>query len=246
MSTAVSRSPGPLDTAVGRSADLRRRTRWLAALIMPIGPTAVAVLRFQLPYFTADGGADVAASVIVDTGGQSLVLWMGLVAIMTLVPGVLWVGRLTRRHHPRLTATAMLMLVPGYLSLSWLIAQDILLWTGAREGIDAVALGGMYETWHPTSVIAAGLFVLGHVIGTVILGIALWRSRTVPRVAAAMTAVSQPLHFIAAVVLVSPGLDLVAWGMNAVGFAAAAVAVVRLADDDWDLPPVPRAASRVG
>jgi hypothetical protein len=47
---------------------------------------------------------------------------------------------------------------------------------------------------------------------------------------------------VAAVIVVSHPLDLVAWGMQAVGFAAAAVAVARLRDDEWDLGPQVAAA----
>ena len=116
----------------------------------------------------------------------------------------------------------------------WLIAGDILLWTGASSGLDAATLTSLRVTLHPTSDIAAGIFVLGHVIGTVLLGVAMWRSHAVPAWAAVVTAISQPLHFVAAVILASPSLDLVAWGMNAVGFAAASVAIWRLPDALWD------------
>jgi hypothetical protein len=47
---------------------------------------------------------------------------------------------------------------------------------------------------------------------------------------------------VAAVIVVSHPLDLVAWGMQAVGFAAAAVAVARVRDDEWDLAPQVAAA----
>lgn len=218
-------------------ADLRRSSRWLAALLIPIGPAAVAVLRFVLPYFTTDDAASAVRKVLGHPETQSLVLWLGFVATLTLVPAVLCVGRLTRRRAPRVTFAALLLLVPGYLSLSWLASSDVLLWTGARQGVDPGTLTRMYQAAHPTSNIAAGLFVLGHVLGTVLLGIAMWRSRAVPRWAALITIVSQPLHFVAAVIVLSPLLDLVAWGMNAVGFAAAAVAALRLPDDKWDLPP---------
>lgn len=224
------------------TADLRRGTRWLAALVIPIGPVAVAVLRYVLPYVTVDDPATIVQKVVSHPGRQSLVLWLGFAAILTLVPGVLWVGRLTRRRAPTVTAAALLLAVPGYLSLTWLIGSDVLLWSGVRHGVDPGVLARMYESGHATSNIAAGLFVVGHVLGTVLLGIAMWRSRSVPRWAALMTLVSQPLHLVAAVILVSPSLDLIAWGMNAVGFAAAAVAVLRLHDAAWDLSPERRVA----
>jgi hypothetical protein len=223
-----------------RATDLRRRSRLLAALLLPVGPAAVAVLRFVLPYGIADDSPTVVKQVAAEQGTQSLVLWLGFVAVLTLVPAVLWVGRLTRRRAPRVTAVALVLLVPGYLSLALLLGSDALLWAGAHKGIDEGTLTVLYGTMHPTTGIAAGLFVLGHVIGTVLLGVAMWRSRAVPRWAAVLTTVSQPLHFVAAVIVASQPLDLVAWGMNAVGFATAGVAILRLPDDEWDLPPIPR------
>ena len=222
--------------------DVRRWSRWLAALVIPVGPAAVAVLRWRLPYTTVDDPSTVVAAVTAHPESQSLVLWLGLIAILTLVPGVLWVGRLTRRHVPRLTAAALLLLVPGYLALSWLTAGDLLLWAGAQHAVDADTLTTLYSAMHPTSAIAGGLFVLGHVIGTIVLGVALWRSRRVPRWAALLTIVSQPLHVVAAVVLASPSLDLLAWGLNAIGVATASVAILGTADHEWDLPPAPHTA----
>jgi hypothetical protein len=80
------------------------------------------------------------------------------------------------------------------------------------------------------------VFVLGHVIGTVLLGLALLRSRTVPGWAAIVTAVAQPLHFVALVIVGSRELDFAAWTLNAVAFAVVAFAIVRTPDDEWDLP----------
>jgi len=209
---------------------LRSGQRWLVAALLPIGPAAVALLRFVLPYDTVDDAATIVRKVSADPGAQSLVLWLGLVAVLTLVPAVLAAGRLTRDGAPRLTAAALLLLVPGYLALGWITAGDALLWAGAHAGVDEPTLTLLYESAHPTLAIAEILFVFGHVVGTVLLGVAMWRSAAVPRWAAVATAVSQPLHFVAAIVLVSHPLDLVAWGLNAAGFAAVALALLRLPD----------------
>ncbi|HWC13136.1 MAG TPA: DUF4386 family protein [Actinomycetota bacterium] len=219
--------------------DLRSKTRWLAALVIPIGPAAVALLRFVLPYFTAPDSKAIVKSVVTKPDSQSAVLWLGLLAMLTLIPGVIWVGRVTRHAAPRLTAAALLLLVPGYISLSGLLAGDLLLWIGAEQGVDQNVVAAMYETAHPTTYIAMGIFVLGHVVGTILLGLAMWRSSRVPRWAAVITVVSQPLHFAAAFFIGSPPLDLVAWGLNAAGFAAVSAAVIRMSDDQWDLPPAP-------
>jgi hypothetical protein len=226
----------PADLADG--TDLRHASRLLAALVLPIGPLAVAGLRYVLPYFTAATPRETAADVLAAEGQQSAVLWLGLIATFTLLPGVLAVGHLTRREAPRMTAAAMLLVVPGYLALTYMLGSDLVLWMGARAGLDASTLTELASTVHPTSDIAVGVFVLGHVIGTVLLGLALLRSRTVPVWAAIVTVVAQPLHFVALVILGSPALDAAAWTANGVAFAVAGVAILRTPDDEWDLPPV--------
>lgn len=235
--SAIAAKTQPQKIAAKSRADVRRGTRWLAAVILPIGPGVIALLRYRLPYFNAETSTDIGSAVLANPGAQSFVVWCVFIAIFTLVPAALWVGRLTRRHTPRLTATALLLLVPGYLALGGLATGDVILWAGAREGLDAATLGRLYETMHPAVMVTTSVFVLGHVLGTVLLGIALWRSRAVTRVAALLVIVSQPLHFVALIILASPTLDMAAWGMNAIGFAAASIAVLRLSNDEWDLPP---------
>lgn len=226
----------PADLVDG--TDLRHASRLLAAVVLPIGPFAIAGLRYILPSFSASTPRETATAVLAAESDQSAVLWLGLVAMFTLLPGVLAVGRLTRRGAPRLTAAAMLLVVPGYLALTYVIGSDLVLWTGARAGLDESGLAELAGTVHPSSDIAVGVFVIGHVIGTVLLGLALLRSRTVPVWAAIVTVVAQPLHFVAFVILGSPALDCAAWTANGVAFAVAAVAILRTPDDEWDLPPV--------
>lgn len=76
---------------------------WTVALLMPIGPAAIALLRFVLPYYTASTSGAMATSAAAHQSRQSAVLWLGYVAALTLVPGVLALGHLTRAASPRLT-----------------------------------------------------------------------------------------------------------------------------------------------
>lgn len=225
---------------IAEGVDLRHASRILAAIVLPVGPLAVAGVRYLLPYFSATTPRETAATVLAAEGRQSAVLWLGLIATFTLLPGVLAVGRLTRREAPRMTAAAMLLVVPGYLALTYMLGSDLVLWTGARAGLDESALAGLAGTFHPTSDIATGVFVLGHVVGTVLLGVALLRADAVPTWAAIVTMVSQPAHFVALVILGSPALDTAAWAANGVAFAVVGVAILRTPDDEWDLPPVRR------
>jgi len=114
----------------------------------------------------------------------------------------------------------------GFATLPWAAGPDPVPLAATDAGIPQDATARLLDT---LSVIGPGglegtVFVAGHVLGTVLLGLALWRA--VPRWAAVAIIVSQPLHFVAAVVLANHVLDAAAWALTAVGFAVA-VAVAR-------------------
>ena len=228
----------PADTRA-TPVDLRARTRLLAAILLPVGPAAVAVLRYVLPYETTDSGTEIVQQVAAHQTAQTAVVWLGFIASLTLVPAVLSAGRVARREAPRLTAAAMLLLVPAYLSIGWLVTSDAAVLFAVRRGLSADDAAASYEALHPSVLVAGGIFVVGHVLGTVLLGCALWRVPGFPRWAALAVAVSQPLHFVAAVIVGSHGLDLFAWGLNAAGFAVVGITILRMSDEQWSPTYVP-------
>jgi hypothetical protein len=171
--------------------------------------------------------ATITAKSMAEQGRMSAVLWFGFIAIMTLVPASYVVGRTTRPGAPKLTTVAMVLLVPGYLALAWLAAADQFVWSGTQAGLDAAQITRLAESTHPTSEIAAVFFVMGHVLGTILLGIAMWRAGVVAKWAAVAVLVSQPIHIVAAVIVPNHTLDLIGWGLQAVGFAAVGWAILK-------------------
>jgi len=152
------------------------------------------------------------------------------------------VGWLSRRRVPILTTIGLILAVLGYtcLAVGNSFGELSTALVASRPEFDratAYALGAGLELG-PVSNLTGTLFVFGHLIGTTILGLALWRSRTVPSWAALLLAFSQPVH-LASVMLGSRPLDLVGWGGTAVGFAAAGWALLQMENDDFDLPPMP-------
>ena len=200
----------------------RRGVPLAVALLMPVGPAAIALLRYLLPYYTESTNAGIASSAAASPGRQSAVLWLGYVAVLTLVPGVIALAQLTRSSAPRLTAWGVGLALAGYLSLGGLLSTDQLLWSAAAAGIDVRTTTSLLDQAHPTVGISLGVFVLGHVVGTVLLGIALMRSGRVPTWVGLTLAVSQPLHFIATVILGSNVVDLIAWSLTALAMTFAA------------------------
>lgn len=218
--TATTLAP-PIDAA--RALRLRA-----AVLIAPIGPLAIAVLRGILPYDTVDEPTTIAEKIAANPAAQSAVLWLAYLALLTLPIGVLVASWLAVRARPVLGGIAAVLAWIGFTSLFFLVATDQVALAAPAAGLPpttVAALGAAIDA-HPTSSIAALTFVAGHILGAVLLGIALWRE--IPRWAAVALAVSQPLHLVFAVFVPNHLLDALAWSLTGVGFAAAAVVLARV------------------
>jgi hypothetical protein len=201
--------------------------------VAAIGPLSIAVLRAVLPYSTVDDPTTVAEKVAAAPGAQSAVLWLAYLALLTLPLGILVVARVavaTRRVVGLVGGTLTWL---GFLSLFLLTVTDQVPLAAAAVGTDPAAAGALVAAVgaHPTQTVALTVFLVGHVVGPVLLGVAVWPVKAqraeptvgaVPRWAAAALIVSQPLHVVFATVVPNPLLDALAWVLTTVGFVAVA------------------------
>jgi hypothetical protein len=92
------------------------------------------------------------------------------------------------------------------------------------------------ETWSTgASGLSTALFVIGHVVGAILMGLALRGS--IPTIGWLAMILSQPGHVVAFVVFQNVVMDSLAWGLMALCFVIAAIAILRTRNDEWDLPP---------
>ena len=228
----ATRSPAPRPPR-----DARRARRLLAAALLPVPAVAVAVLRLVWPAFSATDTAGSLSAIARHTTAEEVVVWLSVVMSLTMVPAVLAAVRLARRRRPVLAMIAAGVNLVAYLGATPLYAGDLMAQIAARPEYDRAQLVPFLDAVnaHPASGVGLGAFVLGHIVGMILLGAALWR--IIPRWASVALIVSQPLHFLAFVVLGVQLLDGFAWALTAVGFIAVAVAVLRTPDGDWDVAP---------
>jgi hypothetical protein len=121
-----------------------------------------------------------------------------LFPLMLLVPAMVYAARLAWGRAP-----APAFVGGGLSALGWMAglmsigAGQIALYQGAqlpdRAGaaalIDAMNADPVYGT-------LVGIFVIGHIVGMIVLGVALWRSRAVARWAAGCYVAYPILHFV--------------------------------------------------
>jgi len=223
-------------TAASRAAGINARPRVgldrrALAIAMPIGPLAIAVVRGILPYNTTDSNTTMAPKVAAHQGTESVVIWLTFITLLTLLPGVIALGLLARRGARRLGTTGLVVAFIGFACLFWssVAGSDNVALAAARLGLSPASTGRLLDSMGNITPIGLGsdLFVLGHIVGLILLGIALWRSRAIPAWAALALALSQVFHFMFAVIVPVHALDGLAWAVTAVGFGAAALALLR-------------------
>jgi hypothetical protein len=207
------------------------RLFWLRAAVplAALGPVAIALVRGFLPYDTVDDPTTIVEKIMAAPGASTTVLWLAYLALLTLPLGVLIAARAAVAARPVLGSVAAVLAWLGFLSLFAGAGADTIAAAARDAGVGVeptVRLADAAEALGPSA--TAGLvFVAGHILGTVLLGIALWR--VIPRWAAVALTVSQPLHLLFAIFVTNHWADAAAWALTGVGFAAAALVTLRQA-----------------
>ena len=127
-------------------------------------------------------------------------------------------GRVATQSRPRLGTAAAVIAWLGFANLAFLITPDQAALAGHDAGLPTATTAAFLSAidQNPVATAATTLFVTGHILGIVLLGVALWQ--VIPRWAAIALIVSQPLHFVVAVIVPNHPLDVLAWLLTTVGF----------------------------
>lgn len=200
----------------------------LAAGCLVAGPVAALIVRVSSPAATT---TESIAREIGDAAAHPDETHAVLIAngfVWLMVPAALAAVWLAWRRAPALSLAAGVFSLAGWVGIVALATQDALIAQAGRPGYDHAQAVALTNAWSNGGVVGAytTLFVIGHVVGTVLLGAALWRARAIPRWAAVLVGVSMPLHLAAFVASIEL-LDIAAYAMLLTGFAACALRVLR-------------------
>lgn len=236
-STSGSTQTAPPAAAV---PDLRRTWRLLLAVLLPIGPLGVLVTRAVMPYWTNQDVDTMVANIAASPGRAEATVWAFGLTFPALLIGPLVIGYLARRGAPRLATWGAVLTFLGYVMAGSLGSTDLLIHVMAQDEYDAGTIVDVANLTmaHPLAGIGIGVFIVGHILGMILLGIAVAKARAVAVWVGIALAVSQPFHLISAVILPSRLLDVtLGWGLTTVAFLMISRALLRMSDDDFDPRP---------
>jgi len=238
--TSVQADSAPTATSTKiapRRTDTRTFWRLLLAIVAPLPMLCMGIVYVIKPFEGDVPLPDAVAAITTHRGLFEVTLWLGLPFLVGLVPAVIALAWVTRRRTPVLTTIGAVWTLLGCLSaFSLLVPDDLLAYLAVTKRLDVATIAALDQAWWalPVTGAAALLFISGIVVGLPLLGIALWRSRVAPRWMAIALIIGGATHpFLPNHVIAGIGL-LVA----GIGFVGATRALLRMTNDDFDLPPM--------
>ena len=219
-----------------RRRDTRTFWRLLLAIVAPLPMLCMGTVYVLKPFEGDAPLPDTAAAIGAHLRLYEVTLWLGVPFLVGLIPAVIALAWVTRRRTPASVGAVWTLL--GCLgAFPLLVPDDLLAYLAVTKGLDMATVAALDEAWWalPVTGAAALLFISGIVVGLPLLGIALWRSRVAPRWMAIALIIGGATHpFLPNHVVAGIGL-LVA----GIGFAGATRALLRMTNNEFDLPPVP-------
>jgi hypothetical protein len=224
--------------------DDRTVSRWFGAASLVIGGAAVTL--GSLFEVTNDGDSvrQALGTIATHQSDQRGLIVTDLVAALML-PAMLYLMRLARKGSPRLALSGGVLAFAGWLAgLMGLGAGDVVFYHAARADDHAAAVSLVTAvTDDTTTSVLLGIFLVGHLLGMLLLGVALWRSRAVPRWGAALVGLAPIGHLLVHSAGRVP--NGIAYALMTLGMGASALSLVRIANEEWDRPAGVSARDRI-
>lgn len=203
----------------------KRRETVIAVICLALGSVGQLAQYLVTPLGSEEASAssNVGRAVAHPTSMQ-LAAWLDL-TILFFLPALVVVGCLAGARTTRLGWVASVLAIgttiPG---IAYVLAPDVLY----AESIHGTVTPRAITAYNGSAVVSVAtlVFLIGHVLGLILLGIALWRVGSVPRWAAVCLAVSPLLEVAGAALDVKP-VGVLAYLLLIAAFGACAVAITR-------------------
>jgi hypothetical protein len=213
------------------SPNERDLTKTLAAWSLIVAPMLLLLWNAIDPAVSDHAGERL--SQIADNRARFIAAgYLSLIGAWAFVPGLIGLWQLFR--GPRLTlgqVGAGLMLIGTITTISF-FGFGIYEYEAAQPGYDAAQMARLADNVEAPSAIAIPLlivFLVGVVIGSLIIAWSLWRRQIAPAWSPAAIAVGTVLNFLAD----SPAMSAIASAFTLVGFGRLGLSLLAMSDVEW-------------
>jgi hypothetical protein len=146
-------------------------------------------------------------------------------------PATLALMGVLNARSPKLATIGGALHLLGWIAIIGVVMGDVIAVQIVRGGTPAPDVVQLYSRIMSSApVIALNIIATLHVIGGVMLGIALWRTRVVPLWAGVAATFAQPIHFISNIAGIL-WIDAITWIALAASFGCVAGVVLRASPD---------------
>lgn len=228
------------ETSPGAVRDLRGLWRMLAAFVVVMGPLSILVIRAIMPYWSTDAPADLVSQSLAHQQTLDIMVWSGIFFTPVLLLSVVAIAYVARRGSPLLATIGGGLSFVGWSMGATTVNMDYLVSQLGATGFDQALIVRIGDSLQNSNFAAVGgiIWLIGHIFGMILIGIALGRAGIIKWWAAIALMVSQPFHFIAAVVVPSRLLDVtLGWGLTTLVSLMVGIAILKMSNDQWDLAP---------
>ena len=206
--------------------------RWGCVVAMLLAPWGFAIANFCYAVAIRHGVSD-------STGAESIALaaahplllrvgvTAGMVGCLLIIPAVLGMFRLVPASRAVLIGGSMM--IAGYVCYFAVLQASFVVLAMAELGGDTAAFAAALDASQadPWPLWVFALFVLGNLVGTLVVAIGLLRSRTVPIWAAVAIGLWPPLHVIGLIFFGNEIPQVIGAVLQALGFAGCGVTLAR-------------------
>jgi hypothetical protein len=224
MTTTPSRTP----TAAEGAAAGTGTARLLAGIAAPLGPVMFALAMLVVPYTTNGSAKEIAKDIAAHQGATELSVWLWTVGTVLFLPGLVAVGLLATARSARLGLWGSALFGTGLLAVTVTPSLDTVALGAYDKGVGQGVMVKVADGTNALAVVNVPLFyfIAAHVIGAILLGVALLRGRVIPAWAAWLLIVAMPLNVVGYAGGLMP-VTVVSFLMAAVAFGYAGLVVAR-------------------
>lgn len=214
-------------------SDSRNFTRTLAAISLIVTPILLLLAAIIGPDL-GDNVTDELEAIADNKAGFVISGLLFLISPLVFVPGMMGVIRLMRRRGVTLGQVGAALIMFGALATIAFYGWGAVEYVAATDnGVSRPEMVNLWDAvednWLGAPVFFGG-FIIGLFLGSVLLGIALWRNRVVP--------VWSPIALVASTVInffgESKALSIVAFALLFIALFPIAQKLLSISDDEWE------------